>query len=451
MVKSTEFEMLQCKNLHEFIKTLSPSVIDDLYANPAPCLAIFRELPELSKIFVMRLLFVDTFISKAVVLNWVKDSHKSNCVEAVEALLSVRIFLISENESEYTLNVTFRKNLQVTMLGGGVKWMLSPHPEPDVHHRDVAFLDNYAMERWECLLHYMVGSGEKEGISADAVHVLLTSGLMNAETDGAPIITRKGFQFLLIETHAQVWFFIVQYLISAEERGMNITSCLNFLFQLSFSTLGKDYSTEGMSEELLSLLQHFREFGLIYQRKRKSGRFYPTRLAVNIASGFQMGKIASSERKGYIVVETNYRVYAYTDSHLQVALLGLFTELIYRFPNLTVGVLTRDSVRAALRSGITADQILHFLKSHAHNEMLTLPNTICDQIKLWEMERERFKFNDGVLYNQFLSQNDFNMLKTYAQDLNHLVWSNDQKRTMVVTKSGHDDVKKFWKNSRGSH
>ena len=32
----------------------------------------------------------------------------------------------------------------------------------------------------------------------------------------------------------------------------------------------------------------------------------------------------------YIVVETNYRVYAYTDSSLQIALLGLFTEVLYR-------------------------------------------------------------------------------------------------------------------------
>lgn len=35
-------------------------------------------------------------------------------------------------------------------------------------------------------------------------------------------------------------------------------------------------------------------------------------------------------REGYIVVETNYRVYAYTDSNLKVALVGLFTNLIYR-------------------------------------------------------------------------------------------------------------------------
>ena len=31
------------------------------------------------------------------------------------------------------------------------------------------------------------------------------------------------------------------------------------------------------------------------------------------------------------MVETNYRIYAYTDSNLQIALLGLFTEILYRY------------------------------------------------------------------------------------------------------------------------
>lgn len=69
--------------------------------------------------------------------------------------------------------------------------------------------------------------------------------------------------------------------------------------------------------------------------QRKAGRFYPTRLALNIASSQEKGgPVTLTEGdapKGYIVVETNYRVYAYTDSNLQVALLGLFTELLYRY------------------------------------------------------------------------------------------------------------------------
>lgn len=66
-----------------------------------------------------------------------------------------------------------------------------------------------------------------------------------------------------------------------------------------------------------------------YDLQRKAGRFYPTRLALNIASGQNKSQL-DLNREGYIVVETNYRVYAYTDSNLQVALLGLFCELMYR-------------------------------------------------------------------------------------------------------------------------
>lgn len=306
----------------------------------------------------------------------------------------------------------------------------------------------------------MVGSQQQEGISADAVRILLHAGLMKRdEEDGSLVITRQGFQFLLLDRQAQVWHFLLQYLDTVEERGLDLVECLTFLFQLSFSTLGKDYSTEGMSPGLLIFLQHLREFGLVYQRKRKAGRFYPTRLALNITNSHNKSTpdIEEDHPKGYIVVETNYRIYAYTDSNLQVALVALFTELMYRFPNLVVGLITRESVRQALRGGITADQIIGFLKQHAHPQMLNaeakqpLPPTVVDQIKLWELERNRLTYSEGVLYSQFLSQADFNVLKEYTESNGVLIWCNKEKRTLVINKSAHDDVKKFWKRySKGN-
>lgn len=50
--------------------------------------------------------------------------------------------------------------------------------EADSKARDVSFLDAYSQERWECVLHYMVASQQQEGISADAVRILLHAGLM---------------------------------------------------------------------------------------------------------------------------------------------------------------------------------------------------------------------------------------------------------------------------------
>lgn len=81
----------------------------------------------------------------------------------------------------------------------------------------------------------------------------------------------------------------------------------------------------------------------------------------------------------------------------------------------------------------------------AINSKSPLPPTVVDQIKLWENERNRFTYTEGVVYNQFLSQGDFNTLRDYAQSIGVMTWQNERTRTMVVTKNGHDDVKRFWK------
>ncbi|KAJ1530657.1 hypothetical protein ONE63_005529 [Megalurothrips usitatus] len=458
--KQPQSKTFQCKNLHDYLKTLPASTLDKLYNHPTTCLAVYRELPEIGRHYVIRILFVEQPVPQAVVASWLAQEHSKEHNEVIKVLSELRVWqeaAIPGGLPGWILNPIFKKNCRMALLGGGRANCIQSQLDADSKPRDIPFLDQYATERWECVLHYMVGSQQQEGISADAVRLLLHAKLMKRdEEDNSPIITREGFQFLLMDTAQQVWHFILQYLhYTVQEHNLDLVECLTFLFQLSFSTLGKDYSTQGMSEAMLKFLQHLREFGLVYQRKRKGGRFYPTRLALNIAAG-QTSAPGDIERVGYIVVETNYRVYAYTDSNLQVALVALFCEMMYRFPNLAVGILTRDSIRQALRSGITAEQMINFLRLHAHPRMVaqgppTLPPTVVDQIKLWENERDRFNFSEGVLYSQFLSQQDFQVLRDHAQGLGVLIWQNERQRTMVVTKGGHDDVKKFWKRyNRGN-
>ena len=57
--------------------------------------------------------------------------------------------------------------------------------------------------------------------------------------DNQMTITKDGFQFLLMDTSAQVWYFLLQYLDTATARNLDLVECLGFLFQLSFSTLGQ--------------------------------------------------------------------------------------------------------------------------------------------------------------------------------------------------------------------
>ncbi|XP_023344545.1 general transcription factor IIH subunit 4 [Eurytemora carolleeae] len=476
---------LESRNLHEYLKTLPQEVLDNLYNHPATCLAVFRELPALAKQLITRLIYIEQAIPQAVVSSWVTHHYQEQNKLAQDTLTSLRVWKetsMSGGLRSWLLNPTFRSNLKMALTGGGQPWTMSAYLEADPHSRDIVFLDSYASERWETVLHYMVASSQQAGISQDAVHTLLQAGLMSRDEtqNNAPVITRSGFQFLLMERSSQVWYFILQYLNSVSARGMSLVECLSFLFQLSFSQLGKDYSTDGMSQGLLTFLQHLREFGLVYQRRRTSGRFYPTILSINILKivdktlfrikdDFQVCsqwlrnsvylRISLCSWKynriyvfRYIVVETNYRVYAYTDSSLQLALLGLFSEMMYRFPNLCVAVITRKSARQAFRGGITASQIIRFLNMHAHPKMMKsgqsqMPPTVSDQIRLWEQERDKFIFTEGVLYNQFLSQADYEMVRSYAEQSGCVVWSSEQRRTLVVTQDGHNSVRKFWKQN----
>lgn len=163
----------------------------------------------------------------------------------------------------------------------------------------------------------MVGNKtEKTEISIDTIKTLINAGYIDydvSKENSKPKITANGFQFLLMSTNAQVWYFILHYLDTIESKGFNFVECLSFLFQLSFSTVGKDYSINGLSDNILGFLQNLREFGFIYQRKRKDGRFYPTKLVANLTSSSK-DEIAINSEDGYLIVETNYRVYAYTGS-----------------------------------------------------------------------------------------------------------------------------------------
>ncbi|XP_061690347.1 general transcription factor IIH subunit 4 isoform X3 [Syngnathoides biaculeatus] len=430
---------LQCKNLHEYLRELSPEILDRLYNHPATCLAVYRELPCLAKNYVMRMLFLDQPLPQAAVALWVNKESKKDHDECVAVLAGLRLWHSQQLQGGlqgYILNPVFKDNLRIALLGGGRAWADERSSlGPDRHARDIESLDRYAMERWEVILHFMVGS-PSAAVSQDLAQLLTQAGLMKSEAGEAPSITSAGFQFLLLDTASQLWYFTLQYLKTAQSRGMGLVEILSFLFQLSFSTLGRDYSVEGMSESLLTFLQHLREFGLVFQRKRKSRRYYPTRLAISLAAGVtssssslssssNLGSTPGTGDAGFIVVETNYRIYAYTNSELQVSLVALFSEMLYRFPNVVVAQVTRESVQQAIANGITAQQIIHFLRTRAHPIMLkqtpVLPPTVTDQIRLWELERDRLQFTEGVLYNQFLSQADFEVLRDRAQVLHHLL------------------------------
>jgi len=149
-----------------------------------------------------------------------------------------------------------------------------------------------------------------------------------------------------------------------------------------------------------------------------------------------------------LVVEKNFKVYAYTSTDLHLALLALFCRVELRLPNFVVATLTRKSVLTAYERGITARQIAHFLTQRVHPSMsardLGVPENIIDQLVIWQEERHRCVFLPGVMVSGFETAAQFRDCVRYAKDeLKTLEWADESLMAFIVEKESAEAIKQF--------
>lgn len=108
-------------SIFQYLKNLGVLVFDELYTHPPSCLVVFRELPELAKLFVMRLLFIEQTIPKAIVSGWVDKNSRNLHGSACKALTDLNIFhSVNGNTARgsWMLNKKFQESIKVSLFGG---------------------------------------------------------------------------------------------------------------------------------------------------------------------------------------------------------------------------------------------------------------------------------------------------------------------------------------------
>ncbi|KAK9466847.1 transcription factor Tfb2-domain-containing protein [Lipomyces arxii] len=443
-------------SINDYLEGLPETVLTRLYNSPATCLAIFRLLPSMAQLFIMTMLFNETPVATTDLNAWVRDENRSKQYNALEKLRGMH--LIRDSSGTITLSKMFRAGLKNALTGGDHNNSFGvPCDTEDKHKVDVKFLDEHANKQWELILHFMVGTDTGNVPNQGVLSLLRHSGLMEGKSAHTMRITNAGFQFLLQDVNAQIWTLLLEYLNMSEELQMDAVEVLHFLFMLGSLQLGQDYSIDALSPTQKIMLDDLRDYGIVYQRKSSSRRFYPTRLATTLTSdssallsasdGVDSAIAKAQSDSGFVILETNFKVYAYTDSPLQVAVLNLFVHLKSRFANMVAGQISRESVRKALSNGITADQIITYLTVHAHPQMRKqipmLPPTVVDQIRLWQLEMERMKTVEGYLFSDFQNNYEYETTAGYARDLGVMVWEKKGKGVFFVTKEGKQQMVDF--------
>ncbi|CAO2647975.1 Nn.00g088970.m01.CDS01 [Neocucurbitaria sp. VM-36] len=483
----------------EYLEGLPLNTHRKLYEQPSTVLAVFRcMLPHLAKSIVMAMLYMPSSFPTSDLDAWFKPSARKEKEQALFILDRLHILTSKRNDdgrSMYSLSLGFQRSLRQAIEGSGTHRSFGvPATREESGGRRVtqSFLDEYSRAQWEGILYYLVSGAaglEPDGIPRSEVGQgtkrLLQAGDLVRTVHGTPRITKDGFSFVLQETNAQVWSLLIVYLkmvndvrqpssahadrlhllndgisqthiratTNDAQLGMSETEVLAFLFMLGSLELGQDYSTSTLSPTQLQMLEDLSAMGLVYRSSKDAKTFYPTRLATTLTSDSGSAMSASSNdiaqasqgnagpaataNKGFIIIETNYRLYAYTNSLIQIAILSLFTKLQHRFPNLVSGKLTKESVHKAVQSGITSAQIISYLTTYAHPQMQKnipyIPPTVMDQIRLWEYEGERVEVTTGYLMREFGSESEYRDVLGYADALGVLVWQRDESRCFFVS------------------
>uniref|UniRef100_K3WQJ2 General transcription factor IIH subunit 4 n=1 Tax=Globisporangium ultimum (strain ATCC 200006 / CBS 805.95 / DAOM BR144) TaxID=431595 RepID=K3WQJ2_GLOUD len=489
----------------EFLETLPNATLERLYEDPWACQAVFQALPALAQQFVLRLLSCDAPVHQNVLQQWVQplpstgataasnDStspRNSNALVtakmppqfdyALQKLVGLRVFVEVAKET-FQPHPAFQKQLKYALSNlGGSPWEAGRLRLGKENESFSALdLERYARSRWDSVLHFMVGSTAVKEPPSSVVDILLRTKLMQqSEVDRRTYhITDTGYEFMLKDIHVQMWIFMLEYIKTLDNSGaLRQEDILQFLFQISYCQTNEYYAVSDLTKTQQLLLGDFIDFGLLYRKRSSSDRFYTTSLAVNLIFGGSTGQKRSqmnltSSFAGLrsarvdprsapavdvgsellIVVETNFKVYAYTNSTLHVAMLSVFVDIVARLPNLAIGFITRESLRSALIHGISAQQIYDFLMKHVHPKMRQnnpiIPENIADQIYLWERERNRVTFHEGVLFDGFNTQDDFERVVKYAKDLSVLTWADRIHFKLTISTAGIDRVKHFIQNN----
>ncbi|XP_052308581.1 general transcription and DNA repair factor IIH subunit TFB2 isoform X4 [Populus trichocarpa] len=418
------------KNFMDMVASLPAMKLDTLYQNAFICEAILRSLPPLAKKYVVQILFFDGPVSGKLLEQWVLADGVTKHRVAIDRLIQLRIFIeVSDKkrESSYKLNQTFQANLRKHLTNGGVlprETMAAVVKLPSLEE-----LDTYALEQWECFLLLLISSGqaEKPTSLSSSMMKIFQRGLLSQRDRDAPRLTEGGFQFLLMDTNAQLWYIIREYITNSEAYNMNT-----------------------LTEIQRNTIKDLAELGLVkLQQGRKESWFIPTKLATNLSVSLTD---SSSRKQGYVVVETNFRLYAYSSSKLHCEILRLFSKIEYQLPNLIVGAITKESLYTAFENGITSDQIISFLQQNAHprvaERLPSVPENVTDQIRLWEADLNRVEITPSHFYDEFPSRDTFEAACDFAREWNGLLWEDSKKMRVVVKAEIHMNMREFLRGQK---
>eukprot|EP01016_Furgasonia_blochmanni_P036593 TRINITY_DN4199_c0_g4_i5.p1 TRINITY_DN4199_c0_g4~~TRINITY_DN4199_c0_g4_i5.p1 ORF type:complete len:384 (-),score=54.61 TRINITY_DN4199_c0_g4_i5:239-1390(-) len=348
---------------------------------------LVRYLPKVSQQFVLRTLFQVKLINQVYNI-WIKepeidiDGEKRSVESIISQLLELRIFLrdVPQSQTEnkqmvyFSVNPSFKHQL-MNFITNGYNPRFKEEGLP-LGESQIIMIKDQALRKWREIHNMMLKSDTSIKGYKRIIEVLLEARLVRRYSNyiEKTSITSEGFKFILDTIDNQINIFIHYYTFTLLKPGSSAIKMdggdpflrvVEFIFALNLLPPNQLYSLSGLNPWENEILEDFYKYGLVYKPDDQSRAFSVTPLLSHfIYDKYKLNVDLDLE----ILVETNFKIFAYTTLDSNVELLEIFSKIKYRFANILIGELKKRTCKSAFQNGITAKQIIEFLNKNAHRK-----------------------------------------------------------------------------------
>lgn len=390
------------------------------HRNPLFAVSILRMIDSQTTSIIFDLLTTNLHINTIKIL--------PNIRESLSILL--RLNLIRREDDRIFLEQEFRESLISAFCNPDFSGELVKLNDQDPLYKDSLYKDSLSMiseEKLRNILEFIVSVTKSNEIST-VKDILHYSNLIDVNQQ----ITNKGFEFLLLSHKDQLWLLIVNSIRHYSRNKSDELRLFNILLEILMKRDSGPYSCG----EYLPWFLFLNSLGIIFITERRDDSIvFHVYNTVLLGSSFQSNSLS----KKFIILETNFKVYAYTSKPYEKSVLSLFSRTTCTFPNLIKAYFNEESLQTAFDKGITAKQIIKYLQEYSEG----VPSNLENQINIWEQKQHRIRMREGYLYHDFIHLSDFNQVLKFLETRGTLIYKDERKRVIVGEEKTHEEVKEY--------
>ena len=332
-----------------------------------------------------------------------------------------KMHLINEKDGIIHLNETFRDSLLSGFSSELKGSFLSICDDGLINYSNP---NEAKTDKFQQLLNQIVNKAAER--SSKTRNLLLFAGLVDEHGN----ITNAGFEFLLKNRAEQQWHIVLCAVGFFSREPKDDIVLLSSMIEICMKKHKSIYKTQDWND----WHRFLESIGVLLRLDRSN--------QVVIFNDDFFSQFSRRKKDSYLVLETNFKIYAYSSQIYDRSILNLFSRAVYVLPDLVKAEFNEISARAIFEKGITAAQIVRYLKDHSTG----IPRSVEDQLIIWEGKLNRIKTIKGVLYSDFNHLSDYLQLEKMLGKIGAILYSNENRRIIIAKESAIEEAKKLLKS-----